>query len=63
MDLLYETDSFKVTFQIKYQTVPGESLAVLGSIPELGNWEKKSILHHLKWTDGHVWVSEKPLIT
>ena len=39
----------------------GESVAVLGSIPELGSWKEHK--HHLKWTDGHYWVSEKPIIT
>ena len=31
----------------------------MGSIPELGGW--KEPVHLLKWTEGHVWVSEKPI--
>jgi len=34
---------------------------VLGSIPELGSW--KTYMHHLEWTEGHIWVSEDPLLT
>ena len=46
-----------------YETVLGESIAVLGSIPELGGWDKEKIMHHLKWTEGHKWVSEVPIVT
>jgi len=35
---------------------------VIGDIPELGN-EQDLKRHPLKWTDGHVWVSEKPILT
>jgi|TARA_B110000285_G_scaffold103158_1_gene117378 hypothetical protein len=44
-----------------YPTEIGESIAVLGSIQELGAW--KDYKHHLKWTEGHNWVSEKPIET
>ncbi len=40
----------------------GESLAVLGNIPQLGNW-KKEIIYPLKWTSGHIWESVEPLQT
>jgi hypothetical protein len=49
-----------VQFKITYKTIPGEDLHVLGSIPELGNW--KEVKCPLKWTEGHVWVCEKPVI-
>jgi hypothetical protein len=44
-----------------YKTRFGESIAVLGSIPELGVW--KDIKVHLKWSDGHVWKLETPIKT
>jgi hypothetical protein len=47
--------------KIYFKTVPGESICVLGSIQELGAW--KEIVCHLKWTEGHIWVTEKPIIT
>jgi hypothetical protein len=50
-------------FSVIYETVPGESIAVVGSVKELGAWDKQNIIHHLRWTNGHKWVSEKPLIT
>ena len=34
---------------------------MVGDIPELGDIEDHR--HPLKWTEGHVWVSEKPLVT
>jgi len=52
---------YALTLKIYYKTVPGESICVLGSIPELGLW--KDIVCHLKWTEGHIWVTEKPIIT
>jgi hypothetical protein len=35
-------------------------MCVVGSTPELGEWKN---FIRLKWTDGHVWVSEKPIVT
>ena len=46
---------------MQYKTIPGEDLFVVGDIPELGDIEDHR--HPLKWTEGHVWVSEKPLVT
>ena len=40
----------------------GESIAIIGNIPQLGNW-KKEIVYPLKWTPGHIWESEEPLLT
>ena len=45
-----------VTFKIFYQTEYGESLQVVGNIKELGSW--KAYICPLKWSEGHVWVSE-----
>jgi len=45
-----------VTFKIFYQTEYGESLQVVGNIKELGSW--KAYNCPLKWSEGHVWVSE-----
>jgi hypothetical protein len=44
---------YHVNFKVFYQTIPGESICVLGSIPELGSW--KELKCHLKWTEGHIW--------
>lgn len=50
-----------VTFSIFYETRVGESLCVTGSIQELGLWKEYKC--HLVWTEGHIWVSEAPIIT
>ena len=52
---------FSLSFKIFYETIPGESLCVVGSIPELGAW--KTYKCHMTWTEGHIWVLEKPIIT
>jgi hypothetical protein len=42
-------------------------LCVLGSIPELGNWNKDGSMATLKpnmvWTEGHIWQLETPIKT
>lgn len=52
-------DKYAVTFQIFYETVFGQTVAVIGSTKQLGNWQK--YLCKLKWTEGHIWKSEEPL--
>ena len=52
---------YSVNLKIFYETIPGESICVLGSIPELGNW--KEYKAHMKWTEGHIWVLEEPVLT
>ena len=47
-------DNYSVTFKIGYKTDFGQSLCVVGSTSELGNW--KQFRAHMKWTDGHVWT-------
>lgn len=50
---------FNLKFKIKFETQFGQNMCVVGSTPELGDWKK---FIYLKWTDGHVWVSEKPIV-
>mmetsp|Transcript_39384 Transcript_39384/g.60205 ORF Transcript_39384/g.60205 Transcript_39384/m.60205 type:complete len:122 (+) Transcript_39384:483-848(+) len=56
---------YRLTLRIKYETKFGEQIAVVGNLPQLGNWNVKKALI-LKWTPGHVWevkdlrVTEKP---
>jgi hypothetical protein len=37
------------------ETVPGESVAVIGSIKQLGEW-KDFRAGKMEWTEGHIWV-------
>ena len=46
---------------MKCETKFGESISVTGSVPELGRW--KNYDFNLKWTAGHIWVSEQPIVT
>lgn len=55
------TQLYHVNFKVFYQTIPGESICVLGSIPELGSW--KELKCHLKWTEGHIWQMTQPFVT
>ena len=44
----------KITFQMNYNTKPGEDLGVIGSVSELGNWEQNRALR-MSWNDGNIW--------
>ena len=57
----WSNNQYSVTFQLKFETTYGETIAVLGSTKELGGWDKTNVIYHLKWTEGHVWKSEVPL--
>jgi hypothetical protein len=52
---------FSLDLSIYYQTKLGESLAVIGSIEELGCW--KIIKKHMKWSEGNIWVLDQPIFT
>ena len=52
---------YSLTLKINYETKFGESLCVVGSIPELGEW--KHFKAHLTWSPGHTWVMKAPLVT
>jgi hypothetical protein len=49
-------------FSVYYETKPGEDMCILGDGPELGNW-KDSEKCTMSWTEGHIWVLDKPMIT
>lgn len=53
--------TYSVTLSVRHETVVGENLCVLGSIPELGMW--KEFKCKMVWTAGHVWKTVKPIIT
>lgn len=44
---------YRISFKVEYKTAIGESLCVVGNIPELYQYKA-----HMTWTDGHVWVLE-----
>jgi hypothetical protein len=55
---------YQVTFQVHRRVDFGQTIIVLGSIPELDKWKKKGpFRHELRWTEGDVWVSKEPLVT
>jgi len=53
--------TYSFTLRVKYETIPGENVCVLGGIPELGNW--KEFKAHMVWTPGHIWETVTPIIT
>lgn len=53
--------TYAIKFEVAYPTKFGESIGVIGSTEELGNW--KQVKLHLKWTEGHLWTSKEPFIT
>ena len=47
----------KLKFYIKYDTTFGESIGIIGSNKELGNWNTKQLIQ-LKWNKGNIWTGE-----
>jgi len=47
---------------VKYNTIPGQEVHVIGNIPELGNWKDEKVCK-LQWTEGHIWKTIKPITT
>ena len=47
---------YKIEFKVKYETVPGQKLYVMGSIEELGSWEQFKCC--MTWTEGHYWITK-----
>lgn len=47
-------ENFLVTFMVPYETELGQSVCVVGSIMQLGQW--KNFSAHMKWTEGHIWT-------
>ena len=47
---------------VKYETIPGQYIHVIGSIPELGGWKDENMCK-LEWTEDHVWKTTKPIKT
>lgn len=56
-----EDEFYYLTLSIHYETKFGEYLCVTGDVEELGNW--KNFKFRLQWTDGHIWVTPKPIKT
>jgi len=56
------TQEYEVHFKIKYVTKLYEDLFDTGDITERGSAGDLK-RHPLKWTEGHIWVSERPLRT
>jgi hypothetical protein len=40
----------------------GQTVAVVGNIPELGMW-KNNKLCQLQWSEGDIWKTEQPIVT
>lgn len=53
---------YHLDLSVEYTTVPGQYVHVIGSIPELGNWQDESICK-LQWTEGHIWKTVEPIKT
>eukprot|EP00873_Tetraselmis_striata_P040472 jgi/Tetstr1/460736/TSEL_005921.t2 len=43
-----------VTFHVPYRTMVGETISVVGGLPELGSWSAAGAAQ-LEWCGGHVW--------
>lgn len=50
-----QPESYNLTLKIKMETKFGESMSIVGSLPELGKWRDFKVAK-MKWTEGHIWV-------
>ena len=41
----------------------GQSVILMGGIPEIGNWDKEKPIIKLKWTEGDYWVTDVPIVS
>lgn len=53
-------DVFHLYLRIYYKCGEGQSIAVSGSIPGLGDWQEFT---ELKWTTGDYWVTMEPILS
>jgi hypothetical protein len=53
---------YKLSLSCKYKVEFGQTVAVVGNIPELGMW-KNNQLCQLKWTEGDIWKTTEPIVT
>ena len=47
----------RIVFQMKYQTIMGQELGVIGSLNDIGNWDQNKA-QKLRWTDGNIWIKD-----
>mgnify|MGYP000689231881 CR=1 FL=1 len=56
-----EQTLYRLRLRLTVKTQQGQRIAVIGSIPELGNWQ--SYVFFLKQLDDHTWSTEQPIVT
>ena len=44
----------KIFFEIKYDTLLGQNISIIGSIDKLGNWNENRALN-MTWNEGNIW--------
>ena len=49
-----------IAFSVDFNSLPGENVCVLGSIPEFGNWSLNGALF-LGWNNGNIWKGERKI--
>ena len=47
----------KIAFSIKYNSIYGEEVVILGSTAKFGNWNLNKGFH-LKWNEGNIWTGK-----
>ena len=55
-----EQKIYKFKLKLKCRVEQNQRIAVIGSIPELGNWQE--LVCFMKLTEGNIWVLEQPHI-
>jgi hypothetical protein len=45
---------YNLKLRIKMETRPGQSMSIVGSLPQLGRWKDFRVCG-MKWSEGHIW--------
>lgn len=54
---------YQVHLRVKQKCDAGQSVVILGGIPELGSWNKEKPGYRMKWTEGDKWITQEPITT
>jgi hypothetical protein len=49
---------YQIHLRVKKKCDEGQSVVILGGIPQLGSWNKERIGYKMKWTEGDHWVTD-----
>lgn len=55
--------TYQIHLRVKKQCEAGQSIVILGGIPELGSWNKEKPGYRMRWSKDDYWITEEPITT